>query len=86
MSLKGGYAIVDCTGIDLGDLGEVTGIYDKVKNAIETDKPIVLYNLVNSTQAFTPITAFGGIESSTSVFLSFFPVTIHISNEDVVSM
>lgn len=86
MSLKGGYAIVDCTGLDLGDLGTVTGLYTKVKDAILTDKPIILYNVKNSTQGFTPIQAFGGVESSTSVFLSFFPVTIHISNEDVVSM
>lgn len=86
MSLKGGYAIVDCTGVDLGDLGEVEGLYQKVKDAIATEKPIVLYNIVNGTQAFTPIQAFGGVESSTLVFLSFFPVTIHISNEDVVSM
>ena len=86
MSLKGGYAIVDCTGIDLHDLGEVTGIYAKVKGAVDTGKPIVLYNLVNDSQAFTPITAYGGVENSTTVFLSFFPVTLHITNEDVVSM
>lgn len=86
MNVKGGYVSIDCTGLDLGDLGEVEGLYEKVKSAVALNKPIVLYNIVNSTQAFTPIQAFGGVESSTSVFLSFFPVTIHISNEDVVSM
>lgn len=84
--LKGGYALVDFSGVDLGNLGTVTGIYEKVKNAVSTNKPIVIYNVVNGDQAFTPITAYGGVESSTSVFLSFFPVTLHISNEDVVTL
>lgn len=84
--MNSGYAMINCKGLDLGDLGTVTGLYDQVKNAVATNKPIVLNNVVNSTQEFTPITAYGGVESSTSVFLSFFPITLHISNEDVVSM
>ena len=86
MSLKGGYVMVDCQGLDLGDLGAITGLYDKVKRAITTNKPIILNNVVNGTQKFTPIVAFGGVESSTSVFLSFVPVTIHINSSDVVSI
>lgn len=84
--MNGGYAMINCKGLDLGNLGTVTGLYNQVKNAVATNKPIVLNNVVNSTQEFTPITAYGGVESSTSVFLSFFPITLHISNEDVVSM
>lgn len=83
--MNGGYALVDCTGLDLGDLGEVPGIYKAVKSAVETGKVIVLANIVNSTQSFSPITAYGGIEES-GVFVSFFPVTLHITDEDVVSM
>ena len=86
MDIKGGYAVVDCKGVDLGNLGEVTGIYDKVKTAVGTNKPIVLTGVVNGDQAFTPMLAYGGVESATSVFLSFFPITLHISNEDVVSI
>ena len=84
--MNGGYVIVDCDGLDLGTLGTVTGLYAKVKDAIATEKPVVLAGIVNGEQAFTPIIAFGGVESATSVFLSFFPVTIHISNTDVVTM
>lgn len=84
--MNGGYSMVDCTGLDLGDLGTVPGLYDQVKTAISTNKLIVLYGLVNGAQEFTPVPAFGGVESSTSVFLSFFPVTIHISNANVVTM
>lgn len=84
--MNGGYAMIDCTGLDLGNPGTVTGLYEKALNAIKTGKPLVLNNVVNGSQAFTPITGFGGIESSTSVFISFEPVTIHISNEDVVTI
>jgi hypothetical protein len=84
--MKGGYATIDCKGIDLNNLGTVEGIYEKSKAAIDTGKPLVLNGIVNNAQKFTDIVAYGGVESSTSVFLSFFPITLHISNEDAVSM
>lgn len=84
--MNGGYAIIDCTGLDLGNPGTVTGLYAKTKAAIETGKPLVLSGVVNSEQAFTPMVGYGGIESASSVFVSFFPVTLHISNLDVVTM
>ncbi len=84
--MNGGYAMVDCSGLDLGNLGTVTGLYAKTKAAVSTGKPVVLCGLVNGTQAFSPVVAYGGEESSTSVFLSFFPVTLHISNLDVVTI
>lgn len=84
--MNGGYAMVDCTGLDLGELGTVTGLYAKTKAAIESEKPLVLSGVVNGQQAFTPMVAYGGVESTTSVFVSFFPVTLHISNADEVTM
>ena len=84
--MNGGYAIIDCTGLDLGNPGTVTGLYAKTKAAIETGKPLVLSGVVNGEQEFTPMVAYGGIESSSSVFVSFFPVTLHISNLDVVTI
>lgn len=85
-NMNGGYSIVDFTGCDLGNLGTVTGLYNRLKSAIETDKPIVLSGIVNGEQAFTPIVAYGGVESATSVFVSFFTITLHVSNADVVTM
>lgn len=84
--MNGGYSMLDCSGVDLGDLGAVTGLYARAKAALSTGKPVVLANIVNGTQEFSPIVAYGGEESATSVFLSFFPITLHISNQDVVSM
>lgn len=84
--LNGGYAMIDCSGLDLGNLGTVSGLYTKAKNAVKTGKPLVLCNVVNGTQGFTPIMGYGGEESSTSIFISFFPITIHISNTDAVTI
>lgn len=84
--MNGGYAMVDFSGCDLGDLGTVGGIYERTKTAIESGKPILLLGIVNGEQSFTPINAFGGIESASSVFVSFFPVTLHISNADEITM
>lgn len=83
--MNGGYVMIDCTGVDLDDLGAVPGLYNQVKTAVQTGKPIALNGIVNGTEEFTPITAYGGVESSTSVFLSFFPVTLHINSSDVVT-
>lgn len=84
--MNGGYAMIDCSGVDLSNLGTVTGFYENVKEALETEKVLVLSGIVNGEQEFSPIVAFGGVESATSVFMSFFPVTLHISNLDVITM
>ena len=84
--MNGGYSMIDFTGCDLGNLGTVNGIYKRTKDAIESGKPLVLSGMVNGEQGFTPIVAYGGVESATSVFVSFFPVTLHISNADVITM
>lgn len=83
--MNGGYALIDAKGLDLGNLGKVDGIYNEVLNAVNNNKPIVLCGVVNGTQAFSPIMGYGGIEES-GVFVSFFPVTLHITSGDIVSM
>ena len=84
--MNGGYVMIDCEGLDIGNPGKVGGLYTRAKNALATSKPVQLYNMKNGTQVFTPVPAYGGIESASSVFLSFFPVTIHIDNEDTVTI
>lgn len=83
--MNGGYVIIDCSGLNLGSLGKVDGIYAKVKAAIDAEKPLYLGNVVNGTTKFSPIPAFGGVEEG-GVFVSFEPVTIHITTGDVVSV
>ena len=83
--MNGGYSMIDCTGLDLGNLGTVTGLYEKAKAAINTGKPLVLKGVKNNTQEYSNIPAYGGIQSSTAVLLTFYPVKLRVSNEDVVT-
>ena len=78
--------MVDFTGLDLSDPGTISGIYTRTKEALATGKPIVISGIVNGDQAFTPMVAYGGVESATSVFLSVFPITLHISNLDAITI
>lgn len=83
---NGGYAMVDFSGLDLSNPGTIPGIYARTKDALSTGKPVVISGVKNGNQAFTPMVAYGGVESSTSVFLSVFPITLHISNLDAITM
>ena len=83
--MNGGYALVDCTGVDLSDLGTVNGLYSKLDSAIKSGKFILLANIVNGDTTFSPIPAFGGYDDD-GIFMSFEPVTIHVTSSDVVSI
>ena len=80
---KGGYQLVDCTGLDLGDLKKVTGIYDKMKAAYETNKLVILANVVNGTSKFTPMPVFLAMEN-TVVVLTIMNLPYRISSDDTI--
>lgn len=54
---KGGYTMIDCTGISLSTESKQTiaGIYAKVKKAYATGKAVFAQNCTFSSQATTPI-------------------------------
>ena len=83
--MNGGYALVDCSGVDLSNLGTVNGLFSKLDSAIKSGKFVLLANIVNGTTSFTPIPAFGGYDDD-GIFMSFEPVTIHVTSGDVVSI
>jgi len=83
--MNGDYAIIDAEGLDLNNPGTVSGLYAQIKAAVDNDKPMVFVGIKNNTQKFSPIVAYGGIESE-GVFASFFPITIHVTSSDVVSI
>ena len=83
--MNGGYALINAKGLDLKDPGTVSGLYDQIKAAVENEKPMVFVGVVNDTQKFSPITAYGGKEAA-GVFASFFPITIHVTPSDVVTI
>lgn len=83
--VKGGYALIDCTGLDLAELGKVTGLYGQLDAAIKSGKFILLANVVNGDASFSPIPSFGGYDND-GIFVSFEPVTIHVTSGDVVTI
>jgi hypothetical protein len=83
--MNGGYAIIDAEGLDLNNPGTVSGLYAQIKAAVDNDKPMVFVGIKNNTQKFSTIVAYGGIEDG-GVFASFFPITIHVTSSDVVSI
>ena len=85
MKANGGYAIIDCKGLNLADPGTVAGLHDSIKAGVENGKVLVLENAKNGTTEFSPITAYGGKEDG-GVFVSFFPITMHVSTSDVVTI
>lgn len=48
--LSGGYAMIDCTGLDLtGSKVTITGIFKALTNAVKSNKPIITYNITGVT-------------------------------------
>ena len=80
---KGGYSLVDCTGLDLGDLKKVNGIYDKMKTAYEANKLVILTNVVNGSAKFTPMPVFLAMEN-TVVVLTIMNLPYRISSDDTI--
>ena len=85
--MKGGYMLIDCEGLDLTSAVKVTktGFWNKAKNALASNKPLVAYNCIyGSGKPVSPVTAFGWYLSSTSIVIVGATLHIIIDNEDGV--
>lgn len=82
--MKIGYHIIDANGLDLDDLGKVTGLNAKCKKAIEIGKPVFLENVVNDDEALIPIPV-SLMMASTSVNIYAATGNLVVSSADVVS-
>ena len=86
--LKGGYTLVDCTGLNLGNLVKVDGIYNKMMSAYKENKFVLCANVVNGSAKFTPIPAFLALEvdgSTTTIILTIMNLPYRISANDTIS-
>lgn len=88
-SLKGGYAMIDAKGLDLttGDTPvTINGIWDTVKAAVKSNKPIVAYNTkYGSGNDVTPIQCFGWYLSSTEIVLVSATIHVHVKSDNTVT-
>ena len=85
--MKGGYFMVDCEKLDLTSDSEVTktGFWNKAKEAIASDKPIIAYNCVYGTGVpVSPVTCFGWYISTTEIVIVGATLHIHVTSADKV--
>ena len=87
--MKGGYTMIDCTGLDLtkGSTEQtITGLYAKANEAHDLNKPIYVYNCTWGTQGTVSpiqimIVEFDGYLIGTASTLQ-----IIVTDEDVVTI
>lgn len=53
--MRTGYHVVDATGLNLNDLGKVTGLHAKCEKALKINKPTFFEGVVNGDDAVIPI-------------------------------
>lgn len=85
--MNGGYVMLDATGVDLSADAKktVTGLHAKIKKAIESEKPIVFYGIVNDTAKLAPV--FATVEpSSTSYVVTINATTATVDSSDGVTI
>lgn len=89
--MNGGYYMVDLKGLDLtsDSTQTISGLFNEMKKAIASGKPLVAYNAVwgaNNDAPLTPITFFAQQWSSTLVVGTASILNITCTNEDVVTV
>lgn len=85
--MKGGYSLIDATGLNLGNVGKVDGIYAKLMTAYKANKLVLLDGVVNGTAKFTPIPAFLAtetVESATVIILTIMNLPYRVTSDDTI--
>lgn len=89
--MNGGYVLLDCGGLELTSVSKVTvtGIVDRVKEAVATKKPIVACNLKYSTKACNPVSVLVCQDATTAtsydVIVSLLKVVVDKDNGCTIS-
>lgn len=89
LKLKGGYFMIDATGLDLSTSDEQTiaGAWNQAKAGVEGGKPLVFYNAeYGSGVKVSPVPGFGWYISATEIVLVGATLHIHVKNTDKVTV
>lgn len=86
--LKGGYILVDASGIELtsAEPKTVTGIWNKAVAAIGSGKPIVACGCTYSSAPVSPVTGFGWYIATDEIVFVGATLHIHIKDNDSVTI
>lgn len=87
--MKGGYVMIDCTGLDLtkGSTEQtITGLYSKVKNAMKANKPIYCNAVWGNYGKISPIACFANMSSTSNIIITSSTLQIVVTENDVVTI
>lgn len=87
--MNGGYFLADCTGLDLSSSSaqSITGIWEKAKNALASEKPIIAHNCVYGTGVpVSPVTCFGWQLATDEIVIVGATLHIHIKDNDTATV
>ena len=83
--MKGGYQLVDCSGLDLTktELTSLSGIWQKAVDALASGKPIVALNCIYGTGVnVSPVVCFGWYLGAGEIVIVGATLHIHITSAD----
>lgn len=86
--MKGGYILVDCTGLELyeTDPQSITGIWEKAVTAIKQNKPIMACNCTYAEAPVTPVPCFGWYLSATEIVIVGATLHVHVKSDDTATV
>ena len=87
--MKGGYYMVDCSGLDLTDSTkqEKAGLFAAMQKALKSNKPLIAYGFVwgdNSDSPLSPITFFAQARTSSLIVATASTKNVTVNSDDEV--
>ena len=82
--MRTGYHVIDASGLDLNDLGKVTGLHDKCETALKINKPTFMENVANGDEMEIPIPV-ALLKASTSINIYAPTGNLVVAANDTVS-
>ena len=86
--MNGGYIMVDCMGLELTetDPQSIEGIWEKAKEAIKANKPIIAHNSTYAAAPVSPVTCFGWALSATEIVIVGATLHIHVKSDNTATV
>ena len=80
-------SVAMAVNLDVETAQSVSGIFAKVKTAVESGKPVVLTGLtLTGNKALSPVHAYGYVASTTDIFLYFGVYELDVKNANTVTV
>lgn len=87
--INSGYVMLDAGGLNLASSSaqSITGSWDRVMEAVSTNKPIIAYNMIyGSNKPVTPIPCFGWFLDDDEFVLVSATLHVHVKDDDTCTV